>query len=320
MIFQDPYASLNPRMRSGAIVGEPLGSTVVGGEGAGNAGARARWRRSASPADAARAIRTSSRADSVSASASPARSRSTPSSSSPTSPFGARRLDPGADRQPDGGSAARPRAHLPLHRARPRGRPPPLRPDRGHVPRPDRGARVRATSSTTSRCTRTRRRCSRRSRSPIPTIERKRTSILLQGDVPSPANPPPGCRFHTRCPYVQETRCRDDEPELRPLEGHLVKCHFAREIFRLIRPAPPARGSLRGRAAGARVRAAGHLMAACGSRTASWRAAGSGSMPGLAYDGAVLLSAQHLCSPASRRGIICTASYGLSPGTPSHRR
>ena len=61
-------------------------------------------------------------------------------------------------------------------------------------------------------------------------IERNRTSILLQGDLPSPANPPKACRFHTRCPYVQETRCRDDEPELRPLEGHLVKCHFAEEI------------------------------------------------------------------------------------------
>ena len=65
---------------------------------------------------------------------------------------------------------------------------------------------------------------------PDPEIERNRTSILLQGDLPSPANPPHACRFHTRCPYVQETRCRDDEPELRPLEGHLVKCHFAEEI------------------------------------------------------------------------------------------
>jgi peptide/nickel transport system ATP-binding protein len=65
---------------------------------------------------------------------------------------------------------------------------------------------------------------------PDPEVERNRTSILLQGDLPSPANPPHACRFHTRCPYVQPTRCRDDEPELRPLEGHLVKCHFAEEI------------------------------------------------------------------------------------------
>jgi oligopeptide/dipeptide ABC transporter ATP-binding protein len=65
---------------------------------------------------------------------------------------------------------------------------------------------------------------------PDPAIERNRTSILLQGDLPSPANPPHACRFHTRCPYVQETLCREEEPELRPLEGHLVKCHFAENI------------------------------------------------------------------------------------------
>ena len=65
---------------------------------------------------------------------------------------------------------------------------------------------------------------------PDPEVERNRTSILLQGDLPSPANPPAACRFHTRCPYVQETLCRDEEPELRPLEGHLVKCHFAEKI------------------------------------------------------------------------------------------
>ncbi|MGZ8740491.1 MAG: oligopeptide/dipeptide ABC transporter ATP-binding protein, partial [Gaiellaceae bacterium] len=65
---------------------------------------------------------------------------------------------------------------------------------------------------------------------PDPAIERNRTSILLQGDLPSPANPPHACRFHTRCPYVQEKLCREEEPDLRPLEGHLVKCHFAEQI------------------------------------------------------------------------------------------
>ena len=65
---------------------------------------------------------------------------------------------------------------------------------------------------------------------PDPVIERQRTPILLQGDLPSPANPPDGCRFHTRCPYVQESRCRDERPALRSVEGHQVACHFAEEI------------------------------------------------------------------------------------------
>jgi len=65
---------------------------------------------------------------------------------------------------------------------------------------------------------------------PDPRIERERERILLPGDLPSPANPPPACRFHTRCPYVQPTRCRDDVPELRLTEGHLVACHWAEDI------------------------------------------------------------------------------------------
>ena len=66
---------------------------------------------------------------------------------------------------------------------------------------------------------------------PDPEVERKRETILLAGDLPSPANPPPACRFHTRCPYVQPTRCRDERPELRQLSsGHQVACHWAEEI------------------------------------------------------------------------------------------
>jgi peptide/nickel transport system ATP-binding protein len=66
---------------------------------------------------------------------------------------------------------------------------------------------------------------------PDPVVERRRESILLAGDVPSPANPPPACRFHTRCPYVQPTRCRDEVPPLRQLgDGHEVACHWAEEI------------------------------------------------------------------------------------------
>ncbi len=66
---------------------------------------------------------------------------------------------------------------------------------------------------------------------PDPEVEKKRVPILLPGDLPSPANPPPGCRFHTRCPFVQPTRCRDEVPELRTLaSGHLVACHWAEQI------------------------------------------------------------------------------------------
>ena len=65
---------------------------------------------------------------------------------------------------------------------------------------------------------------------PDPAIERARVAIRVEGDLPSPANPPPGCRFHTRCPFVQPTRCADEEPTLRPLGGHVVSCHFAEDI------------------------------------------------------------------------------------------
>ena len=65
---------------------------------------------------------------------------------------------------------------------------------------------------------------------PDPEIERTRTSIRVQGDLPSPANPPVACRFHTRCPFVQPTRCREEEPLLRPVGGHLVACHFAEKV------------------------------------------------------------------------------------------
>jgi peptide/nickel transport system ATP-binding protein len=66
---------------------------------------------------------------------------------------------------------------------------------------------------------------------PDPVVERERDTILLAGDLPSPANPPAACRFHTRCPYVQPTLCRDEEPLLRKLgPDHVVACHWAEDI------------------------------------------------------------------------------------------
>jgi oligopeptide/dipeptide ABC transporter ATP-binding protein len=59
---------------------------------------------------------------------------------------------------------------------------------------------------------------------PDPSI--KRNKRILQGDVPSPVNPPPGCHFHTRCPYAVE-RCKVEEPALRRVKpGQLVACHL----------------------------------------------------------------------------------------------
>jgi len=61
---------------------------------------------------------------------------------------------------------------------------------------------------------------------PVPDPKVKRERIILTGDVPSPINPPKGCRFNTRCPYVFD-RCLSEEPPLRAMaEGHVAACHL----------------------------------------------------------------------------------------------
>ncbi|WP_354530571.1 oligopeptide/dipeptide ABC transporter ATP-binding protein [Nakamurella sp. UYEF19] len=66
---------------------------------------------------------------------------------------------------------------------------------------------------------------------PDPVVEDTRERILLKGDLPSPANPPSGCRFHTRCPWRQPTRCDTERPELLEFSpGHRVACHYVADI------------------------------------------------------------------------------------------
>jgi peptide/nickel transport system ATP-binding protein len=66
---------------------------------------------------------------------------------------------------------------------------------------------------------------------PVPNPYERRTQPIPKGEIPNPVNPPSGCRFHPRCPIAREN-CSVDEPELRVLRvGHLVACHYA-EKFR----------------------------------------------------------------------------------------
>jgi oligopeptide transport system ATP-binding protein len=71
---------------------------------------------------------------------------------------------------------------------------------------------------------------------PDPMVEDKRQRIILQGDVPSPANPPKGCNFSTRCPYAVEL-CREQEPIWRDMgDDHWVACHRVEELSGVTSP------------------------------------------------------------------------------------
>ena len=137
----------------------------------------------------------------------------------------ARRLDPGADPEPAHGPAGRARATLPLHLARPVGGGAHLRPRGGDVPRADRRDRPTDSGSTRARCTRTRRRCCLDPGARSATAPRR---IVLDGDVPSPINPPPGCRFHPRCPQADRASAAASRPTLLPdrPRAQVAACHL----------------------------------------------------------------------------------------------
>ena len=81
---------------------------------------------------------------------------------------------------------------------------------------------------------------------PVPDPDRRRSRIVLKGDVPSPAHPPAGCRFHPRC-FMAEARCASEDPMLREVRpGHWAACHFAERAIE----AQAAPGAARAAAAG----------------------------------------------------------------------
>lgn len=68
---------------------------------------------------------------------------------------------------------------------------------------------------------------------PVPSIHRETTRIIMQGELTSPVDPKPGCRFANRCPYVKE-RCHHEQPAFEEiLPNHFVACHYVREINQL---------------------------------------------------------------------------------------
>jgi len=141
--------------------------------------------------------------------------------------IGPGRVDSGADRQPAQAAAAGDAGLLHPHLARPRGRPPDLRPRRRHVPRQiiETGRCEEVYASPNHPYTQA---LLSAAPQPDPARRGERKRIILGGDLPRPDQPPGGCRFHTRC-WRAEQLCRDKEPELTVRDGldHPSACHFA---------------------------------------------------------------------------------------------
>jgi len=77
---------------------------------------------------------------------------------------------------------------------------------------------------------------------PDPDLAKQKKRIILEGDVPSPIDPPSGCRFHPRCPRAQFPKCKEDDPVLTPHHpGQVAACHFPLEDQAVIETAPATR-------------------------------------------------------------------------------
>ena len=231
MVFQDPYSSLNPRMTVGDIAGEPLRLHGL----ASGAELDARTRRAVR---AGRAARRAARPLPARALGRPAPARRARAGAEREAEradrrragVGARRLGAGGDPQPAARPAGRDGLLVPVHHARPVDRRVPLRPRRGDVPgRGGRDRHARGRCSTSPQHPYTQALLSA-ALVPDPEVQRSRRRIVLEGDIPSPADPPSGCRFRTRCPLSDESspRCVEERPVLQG-DGHLVACHLVEE-------------------------------------------------------------------------------------------
>ena len=139
---------------------------------------------------------------------------------------------------------------------------------------------------------------------PDPVVERQRESILLAGDLPSPANPPAACRFHTRCPFVQPTRCRDEVPPLRKLRDRARgRVPLGRGDQGRAAHAARARAGLRARPARAGGRAAARLRISSASSGAT-RSSGGGRRRNVPIE-------QQLVEVLQLRAASCGREAGL---------